>query len=89
MIPIEKLRRLEILQGDVWVAADTGQLEPGDLFRLFETDGRPVSEGKHFTASDFSRTALVRQRLKRLEAAGKVRSGSGPYFVFMLSGWAV
>lgn len=33
-------------------------------------------------------TALVRRRLKRLEADGKIRSGTGDHFVFWLSWWA-
>lgn len=33
-------------------------------------------------------TALVRRRLRRLEAEGRVRSGTGRYFTSMVSWWA-
>lgn len=46
MIPLEKMRRLEVKQGDTWVTAQClGQCEPGDLIRMFEPDGSPVEGG--------------------------------------------
>ena len=43
MIQKSELRRLEILQDGKWVkAVSIGQLEKGDVFRMFEPDGTQV-----------------------------------------------
>lgn len=44
MIKRENYRKLEILVDGAWVQADFGQLEDGDIFRLFEPDGTAVED---------------------------------------------
>jgi len=45
MITRDKLRRVEVRQGEGWVECALDQLEPGDTFRMFEQDGTPAHDG--------------------------------------------
>jgi hypothetical protein len=45
MIAREKLRRVEVQQGEEWAECALDQLEAGDVFRMFEPDGSPAHDG--------------------------------------------
>lgn len=67
-------------------------MEVSDEQRLLQEVRRKPGSPTYAIANGIGlrgQTALVRKRLKHLEAAGKVRSGSGPPFVFQLSWWVV
>ena len=71
--------------------AGAGNVEPSLDERLIqELRARPGSP-TYAVANGVGlrgQTALVRKRLRQLEAQGLVRSGVGPYFRFMISWWA-
>jgi len=50
MIAREMMRRIEIKHEGQWVEADMGQVEPGDVFRMFEPGGKPVADSSGHTA---------------------------------------
>lgn len=44
MKTLDQVRRVEVAQPDgSWLSVHMEQLEPGDVFRMFEPDGTPVT----------------------------------------------
>lgn len=49
MIPIDKVRRLEVFDGNgAWVAASPAQVEEGDVIRFIEPSGEYAHGGKAY-----------------------------------------
>ena len=47
-----KVRKVEKLEHGQWVEGQFRQLQPGDLFRVFEPDGTPLRDGQVFRAEE-------------------------------------
>lgn len=45
MLSTKELRKFEVWYNNQWVPCRMDQLEPGDLFRIFEHTGEPVQYG--------------------------------------------
>jgi len=54
MKQLSELRKIEVKIVDVWTPVHMGQIEAGDVIRLFEPDGSPVT---HNGKSEFMVTA--------------------------------
>lgn len=69
MLAAEKLRRVEVRRDSGWEAVlDLGQLEPGDVFRMFEPDGTRVFDAGGFSAWVVEERPFIRCKPEMAEA---------------------